>query len=112
MVTSREIELPRHQQGQIQRQLSVAAWPNPWLTPTLIKCCSRCQARHQARRSSLPRLCRGQLRNLGRDGHAGRGTFLEAGGESFTLVPCINDNDLWVDGLAALCLQQADALES
>jgi hypothetical protein len=26
------------------------------------------------------------------------------------LIPCVNDDDLWVEGLAALCLQQAETL--
>jgi ferrochelatase len=29
-----------------------------------------------------------------------RETFLECGGEEFTFIPCINDNDLWIDFLA------------
>ena len=50
------------------------------------------------------------LETLEEMGMQGEETFLEAGGESFTLIPCINDDDLWVEGLTALCLQQADCV--
>ena len=29
----------------------------------------------------------------------GRETFIEAGGESFNYIPCLNDEDSWVDFL-------------
>lgn len=32
----------------------------------------------------------------------GRETFLHAGGESFTMIPCLNSNALWVDAVAKL----------
>jgi ferrochelatase len=50
------------------------------------------------------------LETLEEMGMQGEETFLAAGGESFTLIPCVNDDDLWVEGLAALCLQQAETL--
>lgn len=31
--------------------------------------------------------------------------FLEAGGKSFQLVPCLNDNPMWIDTLATYCRQ-------
>jgi ferrochelatase len=33
----------------------------------------------------------------------GRETFLEAGGEQFAYVPCLNDDPAWIAALAALC---------
>ena len=33
----------------------------------------------------------------------GRRTFMEAGGESLTLVPCLNADPVWVTSLATLC---------
>jgi ferrochelatase len=35
----------------------------------------------------------------------GRATFLEAGGESFTYLPCPNDDARWIRALARLCAQ-------
>jgi ferrochelatase len=37
----------------------------------------------------------------------GRATFMEAGGESFTYVRCVNDDPAWIDALAALCRKPA-----
>jgi protoporphyrin/coproporphyrin ferrochelatase len=33
----------------------------------------------------------------------GRQTFFDAGGKSFTYVPCLNDDPQWIDALANLC---------
>jgi ferrochelatase len=40
----------------------------------------------------------------------GRETFLAAGGESFTYVPCLNADPVWIDALAALCNKPATVL--
>ena len=40
------------------------------------------------------------LETLEEIGEEGRETFLHAGGESFSLVPCLNTHPLWVDALA------------
>jgi ferrochelatase len=37
----------------------------------------------------------------------GRETFLAAGGEAFSYVPCLNDDPAWIAALAALCLKPA-----
>ena len=37
----------------------------------------------------------------------GRETFLEAGGEAFTYIPCLNDDPQWITALAALCVKTA-----
>jgi ferrochelatase len=37
----------------------------------------------------------------------GRETFLGAGGETFTYIPCLNDTAAWIDALAALCRKPA-----
>ena len=44
------------------------------------------------------------LETLEEIGMRGKETFLAAGGESFTLVPCLNDDDHWVKALAELVL--------
>ena len=33
----------------------------------------------------------------------GKASFLQAGGEAFTYVPCLNDDPAWIAALAALC---------
>ena len=37
----------------------------------------------------------------------GRETFMQAGGTSFTYVPCLNDDPAWIAALAALCRKPA-----
>ncbi len=37
----------------------------------------------------------------------GRASFLAAGGEAFTYVPCLNDDAAWIAALAALCRKAA-----
>jgi ferrochelatase len=41
----------------------------------------------------------------------GRQTFLDAGGKSFTYVPCLNDDPKWIDALANLCAMPHTAFE-
>jgi ferrochelatase len=43
------------------------------------------------------------LETLEEIGLRGEEVFLEAGGESLTLVPCMNDHPLWVETLASWC---------
>jgi ferrochelatase len=49
------------------------------------------------------------LETLEEIGIQGRQTFLDAGGETFHLVPCLNADPLWVRGLANLCRARAAA---
>jgi len=43
------------------------------------------------------------LETLEEIGIAGRELFHDAGGETLTLIPCLNDTPAWVDALAAWC---------
>jgi ferrochelatase len=43
------------------------------------------------------------LETLEEIGIRGRETFMEAGGEEFTLVPCLNENPLWLDAVTEWC---------
>lgn len=40
-------------------------------------------------------------------GIRGRETFIAAGGEELTLIPCLNDQAPWIDALAELCRQKS-----
>lgn len=40
-------------------------------------------------------------------GMRGRGTFLRAGGTTFTLIPSLNEHPRWVDALAGWCKQRS-----
>ncbi len=45
------------------------------------------------------------LETLEEIGMEGRDIFLQAGGEDFRLIPCLNDNDDWVEGMAKMITQ-------
>ncbi|HEX7035914.1 MAG TPA: ferrochelatase [Pseudomonadales bacterium] len=52
---------------------------------------------------ACPAFVADNLETLEEIGITGRETFLAAGGESFTLVPCLNDRPDWVAALAGWC---------
>ena len=51
------------------------------------------------------------LETLEEIGEEGRDIFLEHGGESFTLIPCLNDQDLWISSLHTLIQERLDNLK-
>ena len=112
MVTSQEIaryldiEEGRHSVS-FQSRLGRIPWLTPYTDQVLEQMPSQ-GIKHVA--VACPAFVVDNLETLEEIGMQGEETFLEAGGESFTLIPCINDDDLWVEGLTALCLQQAAAL--
>ena len=80
----------------------------PWLAPYTDQVLARLPSegvRHLA--VACPAFVADNLETLEEIGIAGRQTFIEAGGESFTLIPCLNDDPDWVAVLAAWC--RADA---
>lgn len=38
----------------------------------------------------------------------GKEQFMEAGGENFTYIPCLNDEDRWIEVIRTLCEEQLD----
>lgn len=76
----------------------------PWLTPYTDQVLSELPAKgikHLA--VACPAFVVDNLETLEEMGMQGRETFLRAGGESFCLLPCLNDSEVWVQGLASLC---------
>lgn len=85
----------------------------PWLTPytdQVLEAMPGQGIKHVA--VACPAFVVDNLETLEEMGMQGEETFLAAGGETFTLIPCVNDDELWVEGLAALCLQQAQGLSA
>ena len=113
MVTSQEIaryldiEEDRHSVS-FQSRLGRIPWLTPYTDQVLEQMPSR-GIKHVA--VACPAFVVDNLETLEEMGMQGEETFLQAGGESFTLIPCINDDDLWVEGLTSLCLQQAATLD-
>ena len=75
----------------------------PWLTPytdAVLRELPDEGVRHLV--VACPAFVADNLETLEEIGIQGRETFLSAGGETFTLVPCMNDDPAWADALTAL----------
>ena len=83
-----------------QSRLGRAKWLQPATDQVLISLPSE-GVKHLA--VACPGFTADNLETLEEIGIRGREAFLQAGGESFTLLPCLNDDPVWVQGLAALC---------
>jgi protoporphyrin/coproporphyrin ferrochelatase len=76
----------------------------PWLTPYTDQTLTALPD-HGARNLvvACPAFVADNLETLEEIGLQGRQTFLDAGGRSFTLVPCLNDRADWIEALARWC---------
>ncbi|MFW6092488.1 MAG: ferrochelatase [Pseudomonadota bacterium] len=85
----------------------------PWLTPytdRTLAALPKQGVRHLV--VACPAFVVDNLETLEEIGIAGRETFLDAGGETFTLVPCLNDRPDWVRALAGWCLEALETRET
>ncbi len=76
----------------------------PWLTPYTDLTLDSLP-REGVKRVTVvcPAFVADNLETLEEIGMAGRERFLQAGGESLTLVPCLNDAPAWIDTVAGWC---------
>jgi ferrochelatase len=84
----------------------------PWLTPYTDEVLAALPDRGVRRLAvACPAFVADNLETLEEIGIAGRERFLAAGGESFQLIPCLNDAAAWVEVLAGWCVgdEQSDA---
>jgi ferrochelatase len=85
-----------------QSRFGKAKWLEPYTEPTLI-------AMAQAGTQSVDVVCPGFtgdcLETLEEISMEGREAFLHAGGKTFNYIPCMNDEPLWIDALAAISEQ-------
>lgn len=100
--------------GLTENQYSVSfqsrLGPLPWLSPytdQVLEALPDRGVKHLVVAS--PAFVVDNLETLEEIGMQGRETFLNAGGETFNLVPCLNSDPLWVRGLADLCRARAAA---
>jgi protoporphyrin/coproporphyrin ferrochelatase len=77
-----------------------------WLTPFTDK---RLQAMPKEGKKKIAVLCPAFvsdcLETLEEIAGEGREDFLNAGGEQFTYIPCLNDDPVWISALAQLCAE-------
>ncbi|CAL2075695.1 ferrochelatase [Tenacibaculum sp. 190524A05c] len=81
-----------------QSRLGVDPWLQPYTDRTLVKKAEKDGIKKLA--IVTPAFVSDCLETLEEIAMEGKEEFLEAGGEEFYTVPCINDNDEWVDVLA------------
>jgi ferrochelatase len=80
----------------------------PWLRPYTDEVLAELPARGVRRLAVVcPAFVADNLETLEEIGMRGRETFLHAGGEAFTLAPCLNEDPRWVSALAALVSRAA-----
>jgi ferrochelatase len=76
----------------------------PWLTPYTDQTLAALPDRGVRKLVvACPAFVADNLETLEEIGMSGRKTFLNAGGETFTLVPCLNDRADWIAALARWC---------
>ncbi len=80
-----------------QSRLGRLPWLGPYTDQVLAELPAR-GVRHLA--VACPAFVADNLETLEEIGMAGQKIFLEAGGESFHLIPCLNDDPAWVDILS------------
>ena len=90
---------PEQYTVSFQSRLGRLPWLQPYTDQVLAELPER-GCRHLA--VVCPAFVADNLETLEEMNMQGRQTFLEAGGESFTLVPCLNDDAIWVEALAEL----------
>ena len=84
-------------------------WLGPYTDERLVELAEQ-GVKHLA--VACPAFVADNLETLEEIGLQGREQFLTAGGESFQLIPCLNDNAEWVDGLAQLLSNQTVSASS
>ncbi len=82
----------------------------PWLQPYTDQTLASLPARGVTRLAvACPAFVADNLETLEEIGLQGRETFLEAGGESYTLIPCLNDRPDWIAALSGWCREALSA---
>jgi ferrochelatase len=84
-----------------QSRLGHDAWLRPFTEAELVRL-----AKSGVRRLQVicPAFVADCLETLEEIGMRGKEIFLAAGGEQFSLIPCLNDNPEWVSALRTWCL--------
>jgi ferrochelatase len=75
---------------------------NPWLQPYTSKTIIQKAKKNEIKKLAIvtPAFVSDCLETLEEIALEGKEEFLESGGEEFHTIPCINDNDEWVDVLS------------
>jgi ferrochelatase len=85
-----------------QSRLGRAAWLQPYTEPTLIALAKQGVKRVDVICPGFTSDCLETLEEIDQEGRA---AFLEAGGQEFNHVPCLNDQHEWIAALSALAIR-------
>jgi ferrochelatase len=101
---ARRLELRREDYGFAFQSRLGGGWLEPFTDKELIALPGR-GVKHLA--VICPSFVADCLETLEEIALRGRASFLAAGGETFTYIPCLNDDAAWIEALAALCCAPA-----
>ena len=88
-----------------QSRLGFDEWLQPFADDEIMRL-AKSGVRHLA--VCCPAFVADCLETLEEIGEEGRDIFLENGGESFTLIPCLNDDEAWIHALHTLIAEQIE----
>jgi ferrochelatase len=93
---------PEQVQITFQSRFGKAKWLEPYTEPTLIEL-----ARQGVKRVDVacPGFTSDCLETLEEIAQEAREAFLDAGGQDFQYIPCLNDQHEWIDALAAIAIR-------
>jgi protoporphyrin/coproporphyrin ferrochelatase len=105
-LVARQLQLPLSKFSiSFQSRLGKDAWLQPFTEPELQRL-----AKNGVKRLRVvcPAFVTDCLETIEEMGERGKKVFLDAGGKEFHLVPCMNDDDIWVNALHEICLQEIE----
>ena len=97
---------PEEWMATFQSRFGRAEWLQPYTEPTLIEHAKAGLKRADVFCPGFPSDCLETLEELGMDA---KEAFLEAGGQEFNLLTCLNEDGPWIEALAEMGLRAADS---
>ncbi|NYT60779.1 ferrochelatase [Alcaligenaceae bacterium] len=92
-----------------QSRLGRTKWIEPYTDATLESLAAQGKKRLLVMCPAFVADCVETLEEIGLEG---RNTFQSAGGDTLTLIPCLNDQSQWVQALVSLCRRLPEKLEA
>ena len=92
-----------------QSRFGRAEWLKPYSEPTLIELARGGLKRADVFCPGFPSDCLETLEELG---IGARDAFLEAGGEEFNLIPCLNEDKAWIEVMADIAMRAAESTKA
>jgi len=108
-LTTDALKLPKE---KVEQTFQSRLGQDKWLTPYTAKRLSELSKEGIKKLVvACPAFVSDCLETLEEIAEEGKHIFLEAGGESFTMVPCLNTNERWVETIAGLVRQEMQRMK-